>query len=114
MVEAHLDQAAIVGGRGNQLDGCRDGSRHRTVEVKVTGDLGRPVRGRNGVVGWMRDHQAVSKKVSGSTYVINCYVICFVAGIHPATTSVFVMISSVTVFNRYSVRRDRRVRGATE
>ena len=103
MVEAHIDQAAIVGGRGNQLDVCRDGSGHRTVEVKVTGDLGRPVRGRDGVVGWMRDHEAVSKKVSGSTYVINCYVICFVAGIHLAITSFFVTISSVTIFNLDSV-----------
>ena len=103
MVEAPIDQSAIVGGRGNQLDLCRDGSRHGTVEVKVTGDLGRPVRGRDGVVGWMRDHEAVSKKVSGSTYVINCYVVCFVAGIHLATTSVIVTISSVTIFNRDSV-----------
>ena len=113
MVEAHMDQAAIVGGRGNQLDVCRDGSRHGTVEMKVTGDLGRPVRGSIGVIGWMHDHEAVTKKVSGSFYVNSCYVICFVAGIHLATTSVFVTISSVTVFDRDSVRRDRRVCGAT-
>ena len=75
MVEVPVDQAAIVGGRGRQLDVCRDGSRQRTVEVKVTDDLGRPVRGKDGVVGWMRDHEAVTKKVSGSFYVKSCYVI---------------------------------------
>ena len=106
MEEAPLDQLAIVGGRGNQLDISRDGSRHRTVEVKVTGDLGRPVRGRDGVVGWMRDHEAVSKKVSGSTYVINCYVIYFVAGVYLTSTGIFVTITSVTVVYRYSVRCD--------
>ena len=95
-----------MGGRGRQLDVCRDGSRQRTVEVKVTDDLGRPVRGRDGVIGWMHDHEAVSKKVSDSTYVINCYVICFVAGVYITSTSIFVSLASVTVVYRYSVRCD--------
>ena len=114
MVEASIDQSAIVGGRGNQLDLHRDGSRHGTVEVQVTGDLGRPVRGSNGVIGWMRDHKAVSKKVSGITYVINCYVICSVAGVYITSTSVFVSLASVTVINQYTVRCDRGVRGASK
>ena len=74
MEEAPIELSDIVGGRGNQLDVSGGGSRHGSVEVQVTGDLGRPVRGSNGVIGWMRDHEAVSKKVSGSTYVINCYI----------------------------------------
>ena len=82
---------------------CRDGSRQRTVEVKVTDDLGRPVRVKDGVGGWMRDHEAVTKKVSGSFYVKSCYVICFFTGIYLAITSYFVTISSVNIFNRYSV-----------
>ena len=75
MVEVPVDQAAIVGGRGRQLDVCRDGSRQLIVDVKVTNDHGRPVRVKDGVVGWMRDHEAVTKKVSGSFYVKSCYVI---------------------------------------
>ena len=102
-VEAPVEQAAIVGGRGRQLAVSRDGSSQRNIEVKVTTDLGKPVRGRDGVVGWMRDHEAVTKKVSGSAYVNSCYVICFVAGINLTTTSVIVTISSVTIFNRDSV-----------
>ena len=46
-----------MGGRGRPLA-------EQTVEVKVTADMGKPVRGVQGVVGWMRDHGAVSKKVS--------------------------------------------------
>ena len=106
MEEAPIELSAIVGGRGNQLDLIGGGSRQGTVEEQVTGDLGRPVRGSNGVIGWMRDHEAANKKVSNITYVINCYVICFVAGVYLTSTGIFIMITSVSVVYRYSVRCD--------
>ena len=52
-----------MGGIGRQLEASREG-RSQQVEVKVTTDQGWPVKGPNGVVGWMKDHQVVSKKVS--------------------------------------------------
>ena len=59
MVEAHVDQAAIVGGSGRQLDVCRDGSRQLIVDVNVSDGFGRPVRVKDVVVGWMRDQHSV-------------------------------------------------------
>ena len=56
-----------MGGRGWPLVERRDEAQptnQQSVEVKVTADWGKPVRGKQGVVGWMRDHGAVSKKVS--------------------------------------------------
>ena len=53
-----------MGGRGWQLAKPREGSSQQSVEVKVTTDWGKPVKGKQGVVGWMRDHGAMSKKVS--------------------------------------------------
>ena len=110
MDETPIELSAIVGGRGNQLDIVRGGSCHGSVEEQVTGDLGRPVRGSNGIVGWMHDNEAANKKVSGITYVVSCYVICFFAGIYLAITSYFVTISSVNIFNRYpSIILENRV-----
>ena len=91
--------SAIVGGRGNQLDIVRGGSRHGPVEEQFTGDIGRPVRGSNGVVGWMRDHEAANKKVSGITFVVNCYVICFVAGVCITSSSFVISLASVTAYD---------------
>ena len=102
VVEAPVEQAAIVGGRGRQLAVSRDGSSQCNIEVKVTTDLGKPVRGRDGVVGWMHDHEAVTKKVSGNVYVNSCYTLYFVAGINFATTSIFVTITSIIVLDRDS------------
>ena len=75
MVEVPVDQVAIVGGSGKQLDVCRDGSREVIVVVNVSDGFGRPVRVKDVVVGWMRDHEAPTKKVSGSFYVKSCFVI---------------------------------------
>ena len=59
MVEVPVDQVAIVGGSGKQLDVCRDGSRQLIVDVNVSNDLGRPVRVKDVVVGWMRKQHPV-------------------------------------------------------
>ena len=56
-----------MGGRGRSLAERRveaSLNSQQTVKVKVTADWGKPVRGAQGVVGWMREHGAVSKKVS--------------------------------------------------
>ena len=49
----------MVGGRGWPLEESR-----QTVEVTVKREMGKPVKGKDGVVGWMNDYGgAVSKKV---------------------------------------------------
>ena len=48
------------------------GSSSQSVEVKVETEWGKPVKGKQGIVGWMRDHGAVSKKVS-EIVLIDCY-----------------------------------------
>ena len=68
MEEAPVALSTIVGGRGNQLDTVRGGTHHGLVEDQVTGSNGRPVRGSNGIVGWMHDHEAADKKVSDITF----------------------------------------------
>ena len=40
------------------------GQSRPSVEVKVETEWGKPMKGKQGIVGWMRDHGAVSKKVS--------------------------------------------------
>ena len=94
MDETPTELSAIVGGRGNQLDIVRGGSCHGSVEEQVTGDLGRPVRGSYGIVGWMHDNEAANKKVSAITYVVSCYVICFVAGVCITFTGFFILVAS--------------------
>ena len=73
--EIPLSLDSIVGGRGNSLDTVRSGSRDGLVEEPVSGSIGRPVKGNNGIVGWMYDHEAADSKVSGVTFVVSCYVI---------------------------------------
>ena len=58
-----MGQAELVGGRGWPLQSC-SGQARPSVEVKVEAEWGKPVMGKQGIVGWMRDHGAVSKKVS--------------------------------------------------
>ena len=51
-----------MGGRGFPL--ARPGDQAQpTLQVKIEAGMGKPVKGRDGIVGWMRDHGEVSKKV---------------------------------------------------
>ena len=59
MVEVPVDQVAIVGGSGKQLDVCRDGSREVIVDVNVIDGFGMLVRVKDVVVGWMREQHPV-------------------------------------------------------
>ena len=68
MEEAPTALSTIVGGRGHQLDTARGGAQRGFVEDVVTVNNGRPVRGSNGIVGWMHDHEATDKKVSDITF----------------------------------------------
>ena len=78
----------ILGDRGRQMDTSREGQRQQ-VEVKVTTDQGRPVRGPNGVVGYMKDHQVVSKKVSYKVEVDYCLISLLIVGITFAACCIF-------------------------
>ena len=49
----------MVGGRGWPLEERS----LQTVEVQIQRDMGKPVKGLDGVVGYMHDYGAVSKKV---------------------------------------------------
>ena len=61
----------------------------------VTGSLGRPVRGSNGLVGYMNDYEAGTRKVGDLTFVFSCYVILFIAGI---CNSIFCCVTLASVF----------------
>ena len=51
-----------MGGRGWPL--VRAGDRAQpTLRMEIEARMGKPVKGRDGVVGWMRDHGEVQKKV---------------------------------------------------
>ena len=58
----------MVGGRGWPLEESR-----QTVEVTVKREMGKPVKGKDGVVGWMNDYGgAVSKKVCVLVSLLCC------------------------------------------
>ena len=52
-----------MGGRGWPLERS-GGQAQPTLQVKIEAGMGKPVKGRDGIVGWMRSHGEVSKKVS--------------------------------------------------
>ena len=70
------------------MDASREGQRQQ-VEVKVTTDQGRPVKGPNGVVGYMKDHQVVSKKVSYKVEIECCFISLLIVGITFAACCIF-------------------------
>ena len=109
MEEIPLSLSTIVGGRGNSLDTARSGSRDGLVEEPVSGSIGRPVKGSNGIVGWMHDHEAADSKVSGVTFVVSCYVIYFVAGVCITSSGFVISLTSVTSHDRYTVRHHRGI-----
>ena len=96
-LQAPVEQVDIVDGRGRQLTASREGSGRKRVEVKVTSDLGKPVRGRDGVVGWVSDYGAVSKKVSGKVIVDYCFTTFFVAGFNLTTASIIFTIATISL-----------------
>lgn len=59
----------MVGGRGWPLEERSQ----QTVEVEIKRDMGKPVKGKTGVVGWMSDYGAVSKKVCKIVSIECCY-----------------------------------------
>ena len=91
-----------MGGRGRQLAAPREGSSQQTVEVKVTSDMGKPVKGKNGVVGWMRDHGAVSKKVSYKVLIDCCFTSLLIAGVNFATAGFVIITSPLVILCRDS------------
>ena len=109
MEEAPVAVSTIVGGRGTELDTARGRTDHGLEEDQITGNRGRPVKGSNGIIGWMHDHEAADKKVSGITFVFNCYVIYFVAGVCITSSSFVISLASVTINDRYTVRYNRRI-----
>ena len=51
-----------MGGRGWPL--TRPGGQAQpTLQVKIEAGIGKPVKGRDGIVGWMRSYGEVSQKV---------------------------------------------------
>ena len=105
-----------VGGRGSELEapvsvplvgrdlvGVTGGTATHNLGARpLTGSLGRPVRGSNGIVGYMNDFEAGNRKVGDLTFVFSCYVILFIAGI---CNSIFccVTLASVLIYYRHPV-----------
>ena len=58
-----VTHSEVVGRRGWPLQSSGDQAKP-SVHVNVETEWGKPVKGKEGTVGWMRDHGAVSKKVS--------------------------------------------------
>ena len=105
--------ADILGGRGRQLDVAREGRSQQQVEVKVTADQGRPVKGPNGVVGYMKDHEMVSKKVSYKVEIVCCFISFLIAGVNLATICLVFHTRTVFILRGDTFRCDRRDRGST-
>ena len=108
-----VEDAEILGGRGRQLDVAREGRSQQQVEVKVTSDQGRPVKGPDGVVGWMKDHEMVSKKVSYKVDIVCCFISFLIAGVNFAAICLVFRFRTVSVLRGDTVRCDRRDRGRT-
>ena len=89
-----------MGGRERQLEASREGRSQQLVEVKVTTDQGKPVKGPNGVVGWMKDHEVVSKKVSYKVETDCCFISLFIAGVDFATVCFLVCTRTVIILSR--------------
>ena len=108
-----VEDVDILGGRGRQLDVAREGRSQQQVEVKVTSDQGRPVKGPNGVVGWMKDHEMVSKKVSYKVDIVHCFISFLIAGVNFTTICLVFHTCTVFILRGDTFRCDRRDRGST-
>ena len=67
---AAVTQSEVVGGQGWPIQSS-GGQAKPSLQVKVETEWGKPVKGKEGIVGWMRSHDAVSKKVSDIIFVIS-------------------------------------------
>ena len=98
--QAVVKVADILGGRGRQLEASREGRSQQHVEVKVTTDQGKPVKGPNGVVGWIKDHEVVSKKVSYKVAIDCCFISQFIAGVNFATVPFLICARTISILCR--------------
>ena len=64
-----VTQSEVVGGRGWPIHNS-GGRASPQLQVKVETEWGQPVKGREGIVGWMRSH-VPSEKVSDIVVVIS-------------------------------------------
>ena len=103
MEEAPVSLSTIVGGRGRDLDTVSGGTLHGLGEEQLTGNRGRPVKGSNGIVGYMHDFEAADRKVGDITFVFSCYVIHFVAGICITSFGFVITLASIAIHYRNSV-----------
>ena len=65
-----VTQSEVVGGRGWPIQSS-GGQAKPSLQVKVETEWGQPVNGKEGIVGWMRSNDEVSKKVSDIIVVIS-------------------------------------------
>ena len=79
---ANLEAPVVV----RDLDGVSGGT------TTVTGNLGRPVRGSHGIVGYINDFEAGTRKVGDLTFVFTCYVMLFIIGICDSTALAAIFI----------------------
>ena len=66
---AAVTQSEVVGGRGWPIQSS-GGQAKPSLQVKVETEWGKPVKGREGIVGWMRS-PVPSEKVSDIVVVIS-------------------------------------------
>ena len=75
-------EAPVVGRDLDEVSGGTATTTTTTTHNLGAGHLtGRPVRGSNGIIGYMHDFEAADRKVGDITFVFSCNVIYFVAGI---------------------------------
>ena len=96
-----IDQADVVGGRGWPLVAARDPAQP-TVEVKIEAEVGRPVKGKDGIIGWMTDYGAVSKKVGDIVLLIHNLNIFHFLGIHISARCLVFTRGSCAYVSRHS------------
>ena len=103
MEEAPVSLSTIVGDRGRDLDTVSGGTLHGLGEEELTGNRGRPVKGSNGIVGYMHDFEAADRKVGDITFVFSCYVIPFIAGICNSSFSLDIALAPIVIYHRHTV-----------
>ena len=101
--EASVSVPVDVGDRGRDLDAVSGGTSHGLGAGQLTGSSGRPVRGSNGIIGYIHDFEAADRKVGDITFVFSCYVIHFVAGICNSAFVFVITLASIAIYHRNSV-----------
>ena len=67
---ASVTQSEVIGSQGRTLLSS-GGRASPNLQIKFETEWGKPVKGREGIVGWMRSHGEVSKKVSDINIVLS-------------------------------------------